>query len=327
MARRPVQDSEAAGHDSFLDVVTNMVGIMVILVMVCGMKIQQSARAPKVDVAQVEKAQAKAATIEAELMDMTAQTKQFEAEAALRRKQHDELATLVAAIEAQIAGSRDAGASAEQADMELRTQLASARLDLERLEQERRIVAAAPSATVEIVNLPTPLSAVVIGKEAHFVLSKGRIAFIPLDALLEKFKAQATAQARAFAGRSELTDAVGPEGGFRLRYTLERRDLGGSMGRSGYEIRLNHWKLLPTRSDLGETLPVALGENSDFRFQLSRLSPQRVTITCWVYPDSFAEFREIKKELFRLGYDSGARPLPAGMPVSGSPSGSRSSAQ
>jgi hypothetical protein len=99
------------------------------------------------------------------------------------------------------------------------------------------------------------------------------------------------------------------------------------MGRTGYEIRLNHWKLLPTRSGLGEKLADALAENSDFRFQLSRHSPQRVTITCWVYPDSFATFREVKKELFRLGYDSGARPLPAGMPVSGSPSGSRSSAQ
>lgn len=327
MARRPKPEGEAAGHDSFLDVVTNMVGIMVILVMVCGMRIQQSVREPKIDVEKVEKARAKAAAVEADLMNLTAETKHFEAAAAQRRQERDELATLVAAIEAQIAGSRDLGAGAEQADMEMRTQLASARLELERLENERKIVAAAPGPVVEVVNLPTPLSAVVIGKEAHFVLSKGRIAFIPLDALLEKFKSQATAQARAFAGRNELSDAVGPEGGFRLRYTLERRDLGGSMGRTGYEIRLNHWKLLPTRSDLGEKLAEALAPNSDFRFQLSRLSPQRVTITCWVYPDSFAEFREIKKELFRLGYDSGARPLPAGMPVSGSPTGSRSSAQ
>jgi hypothetical protein len=200
-------------------------------------------------------------------------------------------------------------------------------LELERVETQRRIVAAAPGPTVEIVSLPTPLGATVVGKEAHFVLSQGRIAFIPLDALLAKFKAQAQAQARAFGGRSELTDAVGPEGGFRLRYTLERRDLGGDFGRTGYEIRLNHWRLLPVRSPLGETLAEALAEHSDFRFQLSRLSPQRVTITCWVYPDSFAEFREVKKELFRLGYDSAARPLPAGMPISGSPAGSRSRAQ
>src|SRR5262245_36739894 len=131
MPRKPPAEAEAAGQDSFLDVVTNIVGIMIILVMVCGMRIKQQGRSPEGDEKQLEAALAKHQTAERDLMDMTAQTKMLEAEVAQRSKERAELATLVAAIEAELSGSVTLAAGAEQADVQLRTQLASAKLELE----------------------------------------------------------------------------------------------------------------------------------------------------------------------------------------------------
>ena len=45
------------------------------------------------------------------------------------------------------------------------------------------------------------------------------------------------------------------------------------------------------------------------------------------YQDSFASFRRIKKELYKMGFSVAARPLPVGTPISGSPQGTKSAAQ
>jgi hypothetical protein len=66
---------------------------------------------------------------------------------------------------------------------------------------------------------------------------------------------------------------------------------------------------------------------SELRRVLKRFSPATATVTIWTYPDSFAEFRQLKKALFDLGYSSAGRPLPAGVLIGGSPTGSKSAAQ
>jgi hypothetical protein len=78
---------------------------------------------------------------------------------------------------------------------------------------------------------------------------------------------------------------------------------------------------------LGDPLETALAPGSRFRDKLAMMSPRQYTITVWTYPDSFAEFRRLKKELYGLGYAVAGRPLPEGMPIGASPHGSRSSAQ
>ena len=78
---------------------------------------------------------------------------------------------------------------------------------------------------------------------------------------------------------------------------------------------------------LGEPVATALSDRSDFRSRLAAVSPQSVVATIWVYPDSFAEFRQLKQELYELGFSTAARPLPHGVLIAGSPEGSRSAAQ
>ena len=64
MPRPKPEDTSSAGQDSFLDVVTNIVGILIILVMVVGARVQQ------VVLTAVPQAAAKSETLRQELEDL-----------------------------------------------------------------------------------------------------------------------------------------------------------------------------------------------------------------------------------------------------------------
>jgi hypothetical protein len=92
-------------------------------------------------------------------------------------------------------------------------------------------------------------------------------------------------------------------------------------------VRLNEFKLLPVSPQMGETAEEAFAPASQFRSELAGVDPRETAITMWVYPDSFALFRELKRELFKVGFQVAGRPLPEGELIGGSPQGSRSVAQ
>jgi hypothetical protein len=149
-----------------------------------------------------------------------------------------------------------------------------------------------------------------------------------LESLVERLKQSAERQKHKLLKLPEFTDTVGPLGGFRLRYTFERHDVTAETGMlSGSYARLRRWTLIPISGQLGEPVDLALDEGSEFLQVVSKLRPGRSSITIWTYQDSFASFRRIKKELYRLGFSVAARPLPLGIPISGSPQGSKSAAQ
>ena len=62
------------------------------------------------------------------------------------------------------------------------------------------------------------------------------------------------------ADEPEMTETIGPEGGFRLRYTLERHEITSSesrnTGRSGAYIR-QRFIVIPVEERLGETVDEA----------------------------------------------------------------------
>ena len=182
-----------------------------------------------------------------------------------------------------------------------------------------------------VENYPTPISHAVNSNEAHFQLSGGSIVHIPLQELLEQFQADGKRKAYKLAELPEITETIGPVNGFRLKYTLERRDLtpeeAKAHGRMGSYVQLKKWTLIPVVDALGEPPDVALNEGSAFRKALAKLRPGQHTVTIWTYEDSFDAFRQIRTELYRLGFTTAARPLPLGQPITGSPEGSKSAAQ
>lgn len=325
MVRRRNADQEAAGNDSFLDITTNVVGILIILVMVVGeraktapVEFEEPAPSHKLVAAQDESVR-----LEQDVHRLQAQMATVQRELQARFIERGDLSTLITAVERDLADHRAALDERSRRRYDLDRDLAIARDELARLEAERRDAEqAAQPETVEIKNHPTPIGKTVDDKEVHLRLKNGRVAVVPYEALIDRLRSSLRAQVSRLGDQSELVDTLGPVEGFRLRYVIQRNSIPG-----GAYFQVTYVEFVPVSSQLGEPVDAALQAGSQFRRTLELASPRQYTITVWTYPDSFAEFLKLKKELYALGYAVAARPLPDGLPIGASPQGSKSSAE
>jgi len=183
---------------------------------------------------------------------------------------------------------------------------------------------------VQIESYNTPLGRTVVGREIHFQLSHGRVAYVPLNELAEKAVDDIKHKLNRLSEQSQLTDTIPPIEGYRLTYAIRLR------GATNEEIRESghdrpriedHFELAPVTDGLGETIAEALQPTSQFHQVLRSRQAKDATITLWTYPGSFDDFRRLKKELYQLGFPVAARPLPDGVPISASSQGSKSTAE
>jgi hypothetical protein len=335
MSRPIPQHTEPVNSDSFLDIVASVVSIMIIMVVMEGMRIKNAPvtaalPAPPAD-AKLEKDLAAEQSLRGDVWKLAEEIQGVQREVAARGTERDLLATTVAAVEHQVQERRQRFDGVKRADFDLAQNLAQSKFQLDQLARERQQAENTPGQPVVVESYPTPISREVDGPEAHLLIVNGRVMFIPLEEILDELRAAMKRQAYKLADQSELSDTIGPVDGFRLRYTIKRHDVApdgprGS-GRGGSFVRVEQWTLIPVADDLGEPVRLALEPGSDFRHTLSKILPGRTTLTIWVYPDGFDAFRQIRKELYGLGYSIAARPLPPGTPIGGSPDGSKSAAQ
>jgi hypothetical protein len=332
-------ETEAVNADSFLDIVASVVSIMIILFVMTGLKIKNT---PVEVAAAMSAASARTGTemagdlaaeraMREEVLTTARQVQDVQRQAILTQQERDMLATAVAAIQRQTQGTREQLSAESQQDTDLERGILDARLRLSDLESQRRTIEAAPAAPVAIESYPTPLSRAVEGHEIHFQLRRGRLALIPLDALIQDLKTDFEHKLYKIRDLPEMTETVGPEGGFRMRYNVERVDTPPEEAmkthHGGSYARFKLWTLIPSSDDLGETLDEALRADSRFHQVLGNPRTKSSTITIWVYPDSFDAFRALRKELYLAGFPVAARPLPEGKPIAGSPEGSKSAAE
>jgi hypothetical protein len=117
---------------------------------------------------------------------------------------------------------------------------------------------------------------------------------------------------------------VGPRNGFEFHYTMA---IGVDQARGLVRVQTRQWQLVPVGIQQGDPIDRALSAQSEFRSTLARHNPLDTSVTLWTYPESFADYRRVKEELYRLGYATAGRPLPNGVLIGGSDRGSKSSAQ
>ena len=188
--------------------------------------------------------------------------------------------------------------------------------------------------------LPRPKSASILSKapvsrpassdEYHFELRHDRITFINLERLMELTRNDAQMRIRMSDRSPAVSSKVGPVGAFSLEYELVRAVPGSMeelMQRKNVRFELSGWELLPESENRGETFESTRGPLSEYSRTTNRLSPDRSTVTLWVYPDSFTLFRKIRGDLTERGFSVAARPLPERMTIRGSPMGTQSAAQ
>jgi hypothetical protein len=332
MRRIRAEEDRSAGQDSFLDVVTNIVGILIILVMVIGARVRQvMLETPEPVVTpeiaalagEVESLGQTLVSTEREIEGLQAQIRTLEAAAAGASDARLELATAVAAAKVAVAERTAAADTAAVAAAEQAARRRSLEEQIQRCTLETKGLAHAAATTQEVLAYPTPIGRTVNGEEIHFRLAGGRVAYVPLDELFQLAKAHTRRNSDAISQLTSRIVTVGPEQGFALDYVIEAKV---DAARGQVLIRSREWVVRPADAAVGEPVAEALGSHSRFRRVLGGVKPE-TTVTLWCYPDSFDAYRQVRAELHRLGVPTAGRPLPDGAPIGGSTEGSKSVVQ
>ena len=371
MNRSPRTSQQTAGDDSFLDIVANIVGILIILIVVAGVR---ASRAPvelpaesSQPVAEVESVVEpvvdeivlkpppggvvepapwpQTVTSVPSIVDRTDEVTglvehvevledQLDVKLQLLSKAQADLETKLKEL-VQARGERVdrrkvvAGLTIE--DTQVRTQLEALRRD-DQVARQRLEVLKQPVSpeVIEVRHRLTPVGRVVRGTEQHFHVRNGRVARIPLQGLKQRIRDQMSRYGRSMSRFPKHEGQVGPVDGFVMEYTVERRParLADELrhGHAMIRIGVTRWTIRPEPELESETTEIALSSGSRYQTIL-RTSDPGAALTFWVYPDSFSEVRRLQAAAHRAGFRVAARPLPTGIPISGSPDGSRSQSQ
>ena len=336
------QSNSNVGFDSFLDIVANLVGVMIILVVVVGAnaasKWQSTTEKPVSRAAEIEalKQQAEAATTAARKMlyDNEKLEQQIDREARMSRqliKQRHAMLTKLQQLQSQRDQQMEALDAKAKIEFEKATEIDSLRRQLVSVQKETKALQVnqqQPRETIE--HYPTPIAKTVFSDEVHFQLSAGRLAYVPMDELISKMKSEWKVKAEKLKSAPRTRETVGPINGFRLQYGLEAKNVREKTKHgivSGREIKFDRFVLLPASDSLGELASEALKQGSNFNSRLSKFASGKTTVSVWVYPDSYKEFAEVKNYLREEGFQTASWPLDKDKLISGGPGGFHTSAQ
>ena len=335
------------GHDAFLDIVANLVGILIILVVVLGSQSSEVIKravdeaedsaivSPVENLASQEQLQSlagssmRAAAAQADSDRLEALVKQYDRELKAREQQRERLMDLLA--EAKAAWQANQGEMDQQALVRAKrqTEFDLASQKLQELQGTREQIENKPEQVVAVEHLPTPMAKTVFGEEVHLRLKENQVSVVPIDGLVKEMERDLK---RALSGsrQGQSDGAVGPIRGYVARYVLDKRQ--GVVARGGKaqmatRVQVVGMKLEPMSEPYGQPLSKVLNGSSDLDVELAGHNPSTTTVTVWVYPDSFAAFRQLKERLYAKGFATAARPLPRGEKIGLSSQGSRSSAQ
>jgi len=340
--------------DSFLDVVANVVGIIIRLILVAwvGARSYNSVQellkekharavaglpsALPVDPLEQEMARQrqKLAEIQARLLEQLRLLNLEKGNLQQKEQQVSALANRRKEAERQEA-SLDrilAGRNATQATQALT--LAEIRQRRQHLVGELHALENLPPVS-QTIHYRTPVSRPVFAEELMFECRASRVAFVDVAGMVQEIKGGMEGKAQLLRTQWQIEEVTRPIGAFRLRYTIERQRgaldsfTSGSIptGESGFSYGLAEWQVEAIAAVRGENVSEALAPRSQFRQIVDVLDPKQAVVTFWVYPDSFALFRQLRDYLYDRELEVAGRPLPESNPISGSRSGTVSRGQ
>ena len=336
------------GQDAFLDIVANLVGILIILVVLVGANASNRVQQASVQADSGLEAERLATIDEINTQsDMTHKLRVDNLQLELQIREQNRLAAalsdqrhvmLVQAetlrvqakeiesqLEVRLASFDEATRTQQQEQLKLAIAEESLMAELDDVKMQTAALAASfkPVKNKQLKHYPNPIAKTVFSEEVHFRLADGKLTYVPLEQLVALMKDEWRLQAEQSLKTSNRTvETVGPLEGFRLQYQLSAAEV-----ERGRTIRLDRFQVIPQPNVPGEKLDVALAEGSDFREILSRHEPRKTTVSIWLYPDGFSDHRAIKTWLYENGYQMASWPLEYGRHISGGPNGFKTSAQ
>jgi hypothetical protein len=350
--RRRVQREIPFSFDSFLDVVANVVGIIVRLILVAwagartykafvpplpapDMPATTAAALPEPNdplAAELEKQRRQLAEARARLVDR-------QQEYDRQRQDHTGGAWEVAELDARVAAVTAEQAALEEAARRHAEGERTAALSVQELrartlklcEEIDQLRKAPP--LKKTLRYRTPVSQPVQSEEWMFECRRGRVTLIDIGTLLDEARRGLRDKTEELRSRWEVTDVTPAAGAFRLRYSVQRErtawDLPGATPGAGAAMRcaLTAWEAEPVDPNRGESAEAALAPTSEFRRVSDHLDPRQAAVTLWVYPDSFPLYRRLRDYLHEHDISVAGRPLPEGAAIAASREGSASRAQ
>jgi hypothetical protein len=365
MSRRRNSDEIEFGSDSFLDIVANIVGILIILIVVAGIKagsspisaervadylrthVKPAATPAKVeqvaapqpvkkpvrparlvippDPALIRKSEALKAQIAAFQSDMQKATAEIEK---IGQAEQADAKTSDQLRQALKAESAEVGRDQAQLS-DAQSRLAARKTGLLQMEVDVQKAEAIKPPVATLQHKLTPLGREINGKELHFRLLNNRVSFLPIEELIQRLRPQILRDRERLIRNGIQRGEIGPVAGYRMNYVLEARRLSAMEElRAGMavSITLSSWELSAEADLETENAEEAIKDRGDFLRRL-RDADADTTITFWVYPDSYGIYRKLQEFAHHENFTVAARPMPFGIPITGAPNGSRSSGQ
>ncbi|VAX41506.1 hypothetical protein MNBD_PLANCTO02-2806 [hydrothermal vent metagenome] len=359
MSRIRRDDTVGFESDSFLDIIANIVGILIILIVLAGVRVSQApvimnqeqeaeTTLPKdslqiiqlptelptnpqpQSIARSEELLSKENMIKQKLASLKKQQQTEKNQLQNIASQQQVSQNKLALLSQQLLQKKKESEGKIQTLNEYHSLLKREKMELAEVQAAWNEASQQQANVKQIKHKLTPIGRVVKESEIHFHLKKNRIAHVPIKKLIERVRPQIKRQQQWLTKYNRHQGEVGPVEGFTMKYVIERQRLSVieelRSGRGMMHIAVTGWKIIPEKKLEAESAEQALQSGSNFLSVLQQ-SPLDATLTMWVYPDSFELYRKLQEFAQREGYRLAARPLPEGVNIAGSPNGSRSVGQ
>jgi hypothetical protein len=338
--RRPPREI-AFSFDSFLDVVANVVGIILRLILVAwvGARAYHGTPSPRTApvveneeslvvaplpeptdplAAELERQRRELVAAQAALLEQLRQwemTRQQGTHAADELKQLNARRQELAARRAEI---EKAATEHGEVPKQMRLSLEELRERGRKLAEEIAALQKTPS-TKHTLRYRTPVSHPLQTEELVLECHRGRVSVIDVGGLLDYARRDVKARLDTLRTNWEMRDVTPAVGAFRMRYIVERdRDMLDSPGpvqKANFQAHMTYWEVEPMVDERGETVEQALAPGSAFRRVMDALDANQTAVTFWVYPDSFVLYRRLRDYLHDKDVVVAGRPLPEGHPI------------
>ncbi len=334
MSKRRSEDT-AIGEDAFLDTIANLVGILIILVVIVGSRSYATAKIAveqelKNKVEKLESPVGKSKNLDQDLQKQHDELRSYDLEINYRDSERMAVLDRVTVAEKMVEEELKKIHESVRERIETEQEMSDLQKQLANLLQQQGDVQSIEQSTAILQHLPTPMAKTVFGRELHVMMRGSKAAVIPWERLIDALKNEARRSAERNSQKDRFVNQLGPIDGFLMTYGLKSQSgimSNGSTARLARTIELEKFELEPTSEVIYESVTETMSNGGRLRLELASYTAQHTTVTVWVYPDSFNEFRILKEKLFTEGFLCAARPLPFNVRVGASPRGSASTAQ
>jgi hypothetical protein len=172
----------------------------------------------------------------------------------------------------------------------------------------------------QVLKYRAPISRPVHEEELHFECKGGRVSYVDFPGFVAEVNKQVQQRKQDIMQQGRIEGVTSPSGSFQAHYLLELNRLDGNRLESLCVIE-------PLAAVRGESLEASLAPGSEFRHVVEGVDARLTVITFWVYPDSFALYRRLRDSLYERDVEVACWPLRDGAHITFGSRGTKSRGQ